>query len=326
MWEYELCRTEGINNSMAYNIGFIGNFAAPHSTENDRKWSFEKLGHKVFPFQENKTTPAELFGKADFLDCLFYSHTHGWEIPGLIDVFKEYKELGIPTVSVHLDRWAWLDRQRDVGKEATWFTEYLFMADGSPEAVELYEKHKLHWYWLKPGVVERDCYLAYPDPIRFPHDIIFVGSKGYHPEYPFRPQLIDWLQNTYRDRFGHYGNDGLGVVRGHDLNILYASAKVVVGDSCFAGRPYYWSDRVPETMGRGGVLVHPRSEGMGDLPLDAYEPGDFGSLKTVIEYYLENQSFRDMYRFYAQQWVRKNDTYTNRAEEMLEIIFGDKKT
>lgn len=307
-------------------IGFIGNFNVPYTTENDRAWSFEKLGHQVIKFQENQTNIDQLHAASKSgVDVFFYSHTHGWEIPHLKAFFKACKLNGIPTVSVHLDRWAWLARERDIGNEATWFTEFIFMADGSPEAVELYKKHNLNWYWLKPGVVERECYIAAADPVRFPHEIIFVGSKGYHSEYPFRAQLVEWLKATYGDRFGHYGNDGLGTVRGHDLNTLYASAKIVVGDSCFGGRPRYWSDRVTETMGRGGVLIHPHCEGMGDLPLTTYEQGNLESIRQTIEYYLKNNDFREAYRMRAQEFVKENETYTNRAKEMLEVIFGKGK-
>ena len=307
-------------------IGFIGNFIPPYSTENDRAWSFEKLGHRVIRFQENKTRAIDLYNAMSGLDLLIYSHTHdpSYIIADLIAVFQRYKTEGIPTISVHLDRWLGLARVKDMGTEATWFTEYIFMADGSPEAVKLYKDLNLNWFWLKPGVIERDCYIASADPIRFPHEIVFVGSRGYHPEYPFRPQLVDWLKSTYGDRFGHYGSDGLGTVRGHDLNTLYASAKVVVGDSCFGGRPYYWSDRVTETMGRGGVLIHPWCEGMGDLPLTTYEPNNLESIKQNIQFYLDNPEFREGYRIRASEYVKENETYTARAFEMLNIIFKDK--
>lgn len=305
-------------------IGFIGNFQVPYTTENDRAWSFEKLGHQVIKFQENETNLHDLTNTLESIDVYFYSHTHGWEIQSLNQFFERCKKRNIPTVSVHLDRWAGLARVSDIGKEATWFTQHIFMADGSPEAVELYNKFNLNWHWLKPGVVERDCYLASADSVRFPHEIIFVGSRGYHPEYKFRAELIDWLKKTYGDRFGHYGNDGSGVVRGHDLNTLYASAKIVVGDSCFGGRPFYWSDRVTETIGRGGVLLHPWCEGMGDMPMTTYENGDLRSLQEAIEYYLSNPEFREGYRIRANEWVKKHETYTNRAQEMLDIIFGDK--
>lgn len=306
-------------------IGFIGNFRVPYTTENDRKWSFEKLGHEVIAFQENETTESKLYEMASELDVLFYSHTHGWEIPNLKKVFEYYKNVGIPTVSVHLDRWAWLDRAKDMGQEATWFTEYIFMADGSPEAVKLYKNLKLNWYWLKPGVVERDCFLAEPNKVKFPHDIVFVGSKGYHPEYAARPKLIDFLQETYGDRFGHYGNDGIRVVRGDELNELYASSQIAVGDSCFGGRPRYVSDRYYETRGRGGFLIHPEIKGddTESIGIDFYEPGNFSSLKDVIDKYLFEPKVIDIMRLAGHDWVKNHETYTHRAQEMLQIIFPE---
>jgi len=304
-------------------IGFIGNFEAPFSTENDRRWSFNKLGHDVVAFQENKVDVATIKKHLPKLDMLMYSHTHGWEIKGLIKLFKKCKKLNIPTVSVHLDRWAGLEREKDVGKEATWFTEFMFMADGSPEAVELYEKAGVkNWFYLKPGVVERDCYMAAPDPIKFSHEIIFVGSKNYHPEYPFRPKLIKFLKKTYGDRFGHYGGDGLGTVRGHDLNVLYATAKIVVGDTCFGDRPKYWSDRVTETIGRGGFLLHPK---IIDLPrgiMGHYKVGDLDHLEKVIGLFLKWETDRIKVQKFGHEHVKKHETYTQRAEEILEKVFN----
>lgn len=307
-------------------IGFIGNFQVPYTTENDRRWSLEKLGHEVVTFQENQTSDLTLRLAGNQLDLLIYSHTHGWKIPDLKEVFDHYKKIGVPTVSVHLDRWAGLERQSDIGIEATWFTEYLFMADFSPEAQELYNKigHKKVFY-LKPGVVERDCYMAQPDRVKYPHDIIFVGSKGYHPEYPFRPQLITFLQETYGDRFGHYGNDGIRVVRGHDLNTLYASAKIAVGDSCFGGRPNYVSDRYYETRGRGGFLIHPLVEGVDDKGVYPYNgelaQNNLEIIKGAIEVCLADDEMRESYRQLGFEYVRGNQTYTNRMAEMLGVIF-----
>lgn len=305
-------------------IGFIGNFEPPFSTENDRKWSFEKLGHKVITFQENKTLAGELINHMRELDVLIYSHTHGWEIENLKLVFSSYKAAGVPTVSAHLDRWAWLKRESDIGREATWFTEFQFMADFSPEAVELYKKHNLNAHYLRPAVVERDCYMAEPDHARFPHQIVFVGSKGYHPEYPERPALINFLQKTYGDMFGHYGNDGIAVLRGAPLNTLYATAKIAVGDSCFGGRPNYVSDRYYETRGRGGFLLHPAVEGVDTNGVAEYDPRNLNDLKTIIDYYLANETVREDLRKEGFEWVKKNETYTQRAEEMLEVIWQGK--
>lgn len=306
-------------------IGFIGNFQVPYTTENDRKWSFEKLGHEVVPIQENEANAGKLdsMGYHKEFDLLLYSHTHGWEIRDLKTLFSNYKNYGIPTVSVHLDRWAGLARESDVGKEATWKTQYMFMADYSPEAQELYKKHNVNAFYLRPGVVERDCYMAAPDHIKFPHEIIFVGSKNYHSEYPFRPKLIQFLQDTYGDRFGHYGGDSkYGTIRGHDLNTLYATAKIAVGDSCFGGRPNYVSDRYYETRGRGGLLMHPHIEGVDHEGIVAYKHGDLDHLKFMLDSLLQGEN-QEMLRNIGFSHVKKHETYTNRAQEMLDIIFKD---
>lgn len=300
-------------------IGYIGNFEAPHSTENDRAWAFNKIGHEVVAFQENKVSLSDIIPYVKDLDFLVYSHTHGWHIDGIEDFIVATKQT-LPIISVHLDRWAWLEREKDVGKEATWLCSHLFMADGSPEAVEMYEKHGVHnWSYLKPGVDERGTYMAAPDPVRFPHEIIFVGSKGYHKEYPFRPQLVEFLHKTYGDRFAHYGDDR-PPLRGHDLNTLYASAKIVVGDSCFGDRPRYWSDRVTETMGRGGFLIHPL---VADLPKEIqapYKAGDLTSLHQTINRWLAYEQDRKNLQKRAFEHVKKHETYTNRAKEIISFV------
>lgn len=302
-------------------IGFVGNFQPSFSTEQERKKAFEELGHEVIMFQENETTALFVMDRIDELDMLVYSHTHGWEIPNLVEVFKKYKEHGVPTVSAHLDRWAWLEREKDIGQEATWFTEFIFMADASPEAIELYQKYNLKWYYLQPGVAKDQCYIAPPDKNRFPYDIVFTGSKNYHPEYPFRKELVEWLQETYGDRFGHYGGDGLGVVREHKLNTLYSTAKIVVGDSCFGGRMNYVSDRYYEARGRGGFLIHPHVQGVDTIGVAHYSHGDLSDLKKKIDYYLENADEREAMRWQGFNHVKNNETYTHRAQEIIDRVF-----
>lgn len=297
-------------------VAFIGNFIPPYSTEQDRKWSLLMLGVNVISFQENLTTQEELLSISP--DALFYSHTHdpSYSIKGLIKVFETYKARGIPTASIHLDRWAWLDRVKDVGQEATWFTQYQFMADGSPEAEDLYEKYGLNWFYSPGAVIARDCYLAAPDPIHFPQDIIFIGSKGYHPEYPFRKTLVEFLSQKYGERFVHYGPDGMGTVRGHDLNVLCSTAKVVVGDSCFGGRPYYVSDRYYEIRGRGGLLVHPWVDGVDHEGVIPYEKENLNSLELAINTALSDTTSR----LKGFEHVKNNETYTHRMKEILETI------
>lgn len=300
-------------------IGFIGNFKPLFSTENDRKWSFEKLGHEVIPLQENRVTVKELTDLIVSVDLLLYSHTHdpSYVIPGLIDVFSEYKKAGISTASIHLDLWRGLDRWRDVGKEATWFVDHIFTPDDTGEW-----PIKINHHYMRPGVKESSCYVAQPDSVRFPHEIIFVGSRGYHPEWLWRRGVIDWLQETYGNRFKLYGNDNQNVVRGHDLNVLISSSKIVVGDSCFGGEiKGYYSDRVPELTGRGALLLHPKNEYIKNSGVVQFEC-NLDSLKSKIDYYLNNPAEGEEKRKIAFEYTKANDNYTKISEEILKIIFG----
>lgn len=301
-------------------IGFIGNHSVSYSTESERVKAFEELGNKLILFQENQTTASELIKQSENLDILVYSHTHGWQIDDLSHVFDIYKRLGIPTVSAHLDRWLWLDREKDMGTEATWDCQYIFMADSSPEAAQKYDELGLNWYYLKPAVAKDQCYIAKPDRQKYPHDIVFTGSKGYHPEYPFRPQLIEFLHAVYGNRFGHYGNDGIKVLREHELNVMLASSKIVIGDSCFGGRPNYVSDRYYETRGRGGFLMHPITDGIESHGVAHYHKGDLNHLKKKIDLYLSEPESIEQMRKAGHEWVKENETYTHRAQTILKTV------
>lgn len=321
---------------------FIGNFEPPYSTENELKWTFEHLGWEVTAVQENADNPTVLMqDHALFL----WVHTHGWDKN--VDTFKEFLSLaikaGIPTASFHLDRYWGLnknDRREDlIGQHPFWHTDTVFTADGGDHD---WKGRGVNHHWLKPGVVERDCYIGEPRN-EYEVDVAFVGSQHYHPEYKERSQLITWLEQTYGDRFRRFAGDTpSGTVRGKDLNDLYASVKVVVGDSCFANHnealiyssvtgdysswpnENYWSDRIAETTGRGGFLMHPQTPGLDHEGIIAYEPGGIATwnykLKHDIDYWLEHDQQREEIRQQGYKWTKNNATYTNRVKEMLSII------
>jgi len=154
--------------------------------------------------------------------------------------------------------------------------------------------------------------------------VAFVGSKGYHPEWPHRHELIDFLRARYGERFVHVGPDGQRpTTRGHDLNVLYASVPVVVGDSCFAhwsGR--YWSDRFPETWGRGGFMVFPRIDSLREYAAQypMWDVGDWDRLKMVVDLWIKNPVDRDGFREVLHQLTYRDHTYHNRLAELLDVV------
>jgi hypothetical protein len=108
--------------------------------------------------------------------------------------------------------------------------------------------------------------------------------------------------------------------------VALASAKVVVGDSCFGGRPNYVSDRYYETRGRGGFLLHPWVEGVDHHGVEVYGgPTDMTTRRwrsrRQIDYYLERRPNREENRRIGFEWVRDNETYTQRAAEILDTVF-----
>lgn len=313
-------------------VAIWGNLVPTFSTESELAWSFEHIGCRVLKFQEGSTDPAHIIGvcRAERPSLLLYIHTHNSVQPGTDAVFAALREQGTVLASFHLDRFWGLEvldkRESRIGQHALWRTDYVFTADGGNE--EGFRARGVNHIWLPPAVVERGCYDGTPRP-EYAFDVIFVGARGYHPEYPFRATLVDWLANTYGARYGHFGGGDCGgprkinggaTVREKELNDVYASAKVVVGDSCFAGAPRYWSDRVPETIGRGGFLIHPRVEGLEIPGLAEYNPQDLNDLKETIDYYLAHDAERIAMQRTATAHVRTYHTYTQRVRTILETV------
>jgi hypothetical protein len=324
-------------------ITMIGNFQVSYCTEQDWAWTYEHLGHEVIRCQENQTTTEEIWEYAQTSDLVHYVHTHGWETPGeatIGELLEKCRNSNICTIGVHLDYWRGLEREKDVGTHPWWHTDFTFTADGGSN--DWYKEQGINHFYLKAGVVERDCYLGeYRE--EYACDVAFVGSYHYHPEWSYRPRLIDWLQETYGDRFRRYAGDTQwGTIRGKDLNDLYASVKIVVGDTLCLNfnHPDYFSDRVFETTGRGGFLIFPEIEGIkrcfntsyfSQVPqlgltlsmekeLQTYRFEAFDELKNAIDYYLQEPEMREAVRLAGHERTKRDHTYTNRVLEMFEIL------
>jgi hypothetical protein len=301
-------------------VAFLGNFLTTDSTESMVQWALEeRLGVEVETLQENKVNLRMLEEAMEWNDIFLWVHTRNFsQVPdnAMLMFLQDLRKRKIPTVSMHLDKfWGIPDREKRIGLDPFWKTEFVFTADGSHQA-EFFAAGVNH-IWMKPAMSEVYCHPGVPRE-EFRCDVGFVGAKGYHAEYPFRPQLVEWLEETYGGRFRHITD-----VRGHALNDFYASCKVVVGDCIFAGTPNYWSDRLPETCGRFGFLLHPGVEGLGDHPVTRYVPQDLDHLHHKIEWALSNDVARNSIRQLCAQYVRNRDTWTDRMNEILHIVRGE---
>ena len=126
------------------------------------------------------------------------------------------------------------------------------------------------------------------------------------------------MVNRLREHYGANFRVHQGI-REAALNNLFATVRVIVGDSCFAGATNYWSDRVPETIGRGGFLIFPETPGLSIPGLVTYPPQDIPALIKKIDYFIDDdhQAERIALRNQAHEDVKKNHTYTNRMNTLL---------
>ncbi len=227
-------------------------------------------------------------------------------------------------MTYHLDLWFGLQRQKDLGTQPVYKHIGHFFTVDRKMADWFNQKTKVKGHYLPAGVFDKECIYKTVDKT---HDIVFVGSKIYHSEWKYRPKLIDWLGTTYAGKFEQYGSGGKPGVRGLKLNKLYWSTKIVVGDTlCIDFKyPDYWSDRVYETLGRGGFLIHPYVSGMerefeDKKHLVFYEYGNFKQLKELIDYYLEHEEEREAIRKAGHELVKEKYTYKNRWEYILKEL------
>lgn len=317
-------------------ILFIGNHAAPYSTESDIRKTLEQMGHQVDAIQESPgLNPLQIVTSAKqpllAYDRTIWMHTHGWDWHGM-DMFVEAAR----PIAITLDLFRGLARHDPKYVEThPWFKcKYFFQ----PDEPDWLREHGVNAFWSPPAVLEDSCYVAELDK---DHEafgkVVFVGSRQYHPEWPWRAQLVDFLEKRYKDKFVLYEHSS--GLRGDKLNRVYANAAVVVGDSCFASpESAYTSDRLFETLGRGGNLIYPRINykpygGLQAFVAGLYDPGNFDELEWQIEESLgwferaeyteslgKGEQYIDALRYQSSDFIKSYHTYANRLEAILKKV------
>lgn len=298
-------------------IAFVGNFDVSWTTENHHAWTWEHLGHEVIRLQQNRSTEARVLDACSQSQIFQFTHTHGWPSPVTEQTVAQIRGMGVKSFSYHLDKYFGIgSRQADYLKHPSFHLDYFFSTDGGH--ADGWKAADINHVYLPPGVVEYGAYLGSPKEPTI--DVLFTGSVGYHAEYPFRPAMVAALQANYGSRFQVRTG-----VRERALNDLYAATTVCVGDHIFAGTPMYCSDRLFETVGRGGFIIYPETPGITDqIPgLVTYKPQEIQDLINKIDYFLDKgyEKERIERRNAAFKWVKANGTYTNRLKKVLDILF-----
>lgn len=314
-------------------IAYIGNFEPEYSTENDVRKAFEHLGHEVYQMQENRASVEGIRRMIDDVkvDLILFTSTWDDALPLLemVGLFKHAAEVGVPTATLHLDTfWGKSRGGRQWWLNPMFHTAYIFTADGDYQKEwKLLGKNHI---WLPPAVRHDAAHFG-KFRQEYACDVAFVGSNGvgYHEDvWTYRKELVDSLRAMCRKNgwaFKNPGGDQPKIDRGEDMNDFYASAKVTVGDSLCLNysNSKYWSDRVPEATGRGGLLIMPRIDELAkvwDQCLPMYRWGDFNDLEGMVTHYLNDEAHAKKMREEAQKVTANNHTYVNRVQTILDTV------
>lgn len=317
---------------MTLAVLYIGNVGprshATYCTENHVSASLIALGHTVHPVMEGPTCHVEARRvlASTRVDLVLYTRTEGlrWPHADALALWSDCADRGIPTASLHLDQF-WGLARRDVKVttgNALFAVDHAFTADGDHD--DDFAAAGITHHWLPPGVLYEECRIGIPRA-EYDGDCGWVGSsRGYHAEWKRRPQLVDALVAKYGNRLTRAG-DGV-TVREQALNDLYASVPVVAGDSLapLHERSKYASDRITETPGRGGVLVHPPMDWWQGALGDAVVWCDDWSIEAELDKIEEVRAWtperRAAHRLLAVDTIKGAHTYRHRARTVLDTI------
>lgn len=330
-----------MDSDATLSIAYIGNFEPTYSTENEYAHAFRQLGHRIEQVQEGDVHALHLLSDSLLRrrgpDFILWTRTKSlseqWDPIDVWAMLRLAGRRGVPVVGVHLDRWWGLERQADlIGGPYFQGVDLLFTADGGHQAE--WDRIGVNHRWLPPGISERWCQ---PGQQRdeYDCDVVFVGGwRDYgHREWTHRAELVNHLSRRFGDRFLALPRRNQPAIRGLELNDVYWSAKVVVGDSCLVpkvdGTPmtHYCSDRIPETLGRGGILCHPNVEGvfgLGGLLFGpgtwAWDLGDWDHLDMTLDCALHAAYEREAARRLSIDYISVEHTYTVRAQQILDVL------
>jgi len=255
----------------------------PSSWKWDVAAAAARLGWQVTHLPARNIPTAEVVGHARGADLMIWARTHRHNPDGdVAAMLRRVEESGTVTVGLHLDLyWGVPHREPAIGVDPWWTCQYVFTADGGDRD---WAGRGVNHRWCPPAVGRRWLLPCQPKNL-LKHEAVFVGTYSRRAHGVDRWHLLQWARRRFGLGFAHYGGSAATRVTGHDLCAVYRAAGVVLGDSAPAHR--YWSDRVPHTLARGGVLTHPHTAGFAEAGFDAtsmllYDRGDLDSLSRLV--------------------------------------------
>lgn len=289
-------------------IVYIGNFSKIYDEEYIAR-SFEQLGHEVFRMSETarytQIIDEVIAYKPDFV--LFAKFRVG--NPDI--VLNAFKRAKIKTVCWVFDLYWGYTRNYHVYKNPMFKADVVFTTDGGHQKhwEEIGINHKL----LRQGIYKEDCFVSLQQK---EYEVLFVGSEN--PDNKERNEILNQVKKDFSLTW--LGKRNTNECRGAELNVAIAKAKIVIGDSVVS--PFYWSNRVVETLGRGGFLIHVEVEGIKEEYPDlvTYERGNYDDLKQKIEYYLSHDKEREEIVQKNYKCVLEKYTCEHKVQELCQNL------
>jgi len=292
-------------------IFYIGKFAKIWD-EKQISISLEQLGHEVFEQDENESEERIRKNVISFKpDVVLFAKL---QIRNALPFLQWLKRSGYKTVSWTFDLYFNYVREDKVKYYPFIKADYVFTTDGGHD--DKFREAGINHQLLRQGIFQDQAIMM---PSEKEYDVVFVGCENLN--YPYRQEMMAYIEKYYPIKwFGRYNTDE---VRGLKLNELYGKSKIVIGDS--VPSPYYWSNRLYETIGRGGFTIFPYIKGIdSEFTLGkhfvTYEHGNLKDLQEKIEYYLKNDEEREKIRKAGFEHCKRHHTYKKRCEQLIKTI------
>jgi len=319
-------------NNKKLKIVFIGNFDRLYDEEGKAR-SFEILGCDVVRITESSFSKNDLNNIKLLKPDIILSAKFLIREDLLKDLFSFAKKEAIKTVAWHPDLYHFpspvanqLRLAMITNRQGLWAADYVFSPDGCSDSNKLYKRCEINHHLIRQAPYHDTVGIYCKSDIsdlttKSVIPILFVGSM-YNISDPFRIHMIKFLQQ-------HYGEDFLWLgqtehqVREERLSTLISKTKIVLGDSVYY--PGYWSNRIYESIGRGGFVIHPYVPGIEEDFKENeecvfYNRWDFSDLKNKIDYYLKHKDERSIISKKGLERVKKDHTLLNRCKQILEIL------
>lgn len=292
-------------------ISFIGKFNKMHDEEYIAE-GFESIGHFVQRIPD-VLSPFDIGQAIKSLnpDILLYCK---WQQPKELDeTIESLKKGGMKTVCWLFDLYLGYAREEQVKTKLFFKSDYVFTTDGGHD--EEFKRLGVNHHCIRQGIRNKECFIQEG----IPKGIAFIGSDN--PLYPYRCKMLGKVIARFNNGFTWYGRGDTDEMRGTKLNELFGNTKVIIGDSVYS--PYYWSNRVVETLGRGGFLIHSEVEGLKEeYPyLVTYQKDNVQDLLNKIKYYSEHENERKEILQRNFEWVRHHYTIDKKCRELIDYVF-----